>query len=156
MHHINSCESEIRECQRSDSRDSTYQDILDAWKEKCSPKITFTPTTPALATFTPFPGVDFCKHVDLACANFQSQTSSCSQLTEPASVQSCACQGDILTAASVCEIGGASCLGEVVTSAALYSNVHCVADNIITAVSKTSTVSELLLRQNPREQKFLF
>lgn len=123
-----SCESEIRQCQRTDTGDSSYEDILAQWKQSCGKKITFSPTTPALATYTPYDStiLDLCTHIYLACASWSSQGASCSsQYTLSAEYQSCQCQTDVLAQASVCQVDGATCLGEAVVSSTLWSNMYC-------------------------------
>ncbi|RDW89249.1 hypothetical protein BP6252_01281 [Coleophoma cylindrospora] len=122
------CESEVRQCIRSDDDDKVYESLLSSWQDACGPKVSFTPTTPALATYTPFPGKDFCDHVYTACGSWSTMTQSCSsQYKNHADYRSCGCQPNVLTQASVCQVDGAMCLGNPVTSSDLWSNKFCAA-----------------------------
>ncbi|KIW24691.1 uncharacterized protein PV07_10392 [Cladophialophora immunda] len=142
------CESEIRECGRTDDEDSYYEALKTAWLSACSPYLSFTATTPILSTYTPYPGQLYCNSVNSACARWEISTKSCdTNYPTPAQSTSCACQASILSLASACQIGGALCVGTPVTSSTLWSNIVCsaitapITDFSPLAVSSTSVAS---------------
>jgi hypothetical protein len=122
-----SCEGEIRQCGRTADEDAYYEALKSAWLATCGPHITFTPTTPALPTFTPYPGIAYCQNAFSACGNWALSTKSCETRYSALEAQytACACQPSILTLASLCDIGGALCIGTPVSSTTLWSYRVC-------------------------------
>ncbi|KAH6703026.1 hypothetical protein BKA61DRAFT_703359 [Leptodontidium sp. MPI-SDFR-AT-0119] len=127
---ITDCESETRMCARSPNNDHYYIDLRQQWLQACGPKITFAPTTPVLSNFAFGTFSDLsCTEIAIpACQSLQFLASQCSMsFTDYTDSQfySCACQSEIVSQASLCEIFGSSCLGHIVTTSTLFIYSHC-------------------------------
>ncbi|UKZ74478.1 hypothetical protein TrVFT333_002146 [Trichoderma virens FT-333] len=127
---ITDCESETRMCARSPNNDHYYEDLRTHWLQACVPKITFPLTTPVLSNYGygTFSDLDCTSTAISACQSmkyFASQCSSSFEGTTASGYYSCACQDEVVSQASLCEIFGASCLGHTIVTSALFIYQHC-------------------------------
>ncbi|KIM98716.1 hypothetical protein OIDMADRAFT_181965 [Oidiodendron maius Zn] len=127
---ITDCESETRMCARSPNNDYWYDDLRTQWLKTCGPKITFALTTPVLSNYAygTFSDLSCTSTAISACQSVQyfgSQCSSSYQGTTASGYYSCACQDEVVSQASLCEIFGASCLGHTIVTSTLFIYQYC-------------------------------
>jgi hypothetical protein len=127
-----SCENELRFCSGMSIGD-TWLDIIDTWHSKCDTKITFTPTTPVLSTYS---HIDFqiCNSVWDGCVTESAERVKCQSYTaDEGELRSCLCKTKVLAAAFTCSyVGNVSCLMNPGTLSAVRGYSYCA--NFLSAV----------------------
>ncbi|KAH8695821.1 hypothetical protein GQ44DRAFT_765065 [Phaeosphaeriaceae sp. PMI808] len=104
-----SCENETLFCGGMNSN-FDISDIADSWHSVCDSRITFTPTTPALSTYSSI-DINACKSAWDGCMSQSAEVSKCrGYTTKEREFQSCLCQPQMLSAAFTCSY---------------YANVSC-------------------------------
>lgn len=103
------CENESRFCGGMNSGPYLF-DLADSWHSACNSRITFTPTTPALSTYSSI-DIDACSSAWDGCISQSAEASKClGYTTKESELQSCMCQPQMLSAAFTCNY---------------YANVSC-------------------------------
>ncbi|KAK0705684.1 hypothetical protein B0H67DRAFT_594741 [Lasiosphaeris hirsuta] len=123
------CESELQLCFLSNEADNDLESILLAWTSLCGgTALTFTPTTPAPASFTPYPEF-LCEEVKQACLTAELLLNECITYAGDTSTErwsSCTCRSSLLRLDYSCEyIGNATCLGTGATMSSLWGYAEC-------------------------------
>lgn len=99
----------------------------------CGGPLTFTPTTPASAVYTPYPD-DLCHQVVLACATARTLINGCVTLAsdrgtttfDTAKFSSCTCDPQFLRMDYSCEyIGNKTCLATGATLSSVFGYYDC-------------------------------
>ncbi|RYP72287.1 hypothetical protein DL771_004261 [Monosporascus sp. 5C6A] len=106
------CKGENRECVKGYYFDSASDDMIALWHDKCSPYLTFTPTTPILTPLSTTMDPDACKSAYDACLRRDDGVKLCAEAysASPTEVVSCLCQPTHLSVASVCYVDRTKCI----------------------------------------------
>ncbi|KAF2473724.1 uncharacterized protein BDR25DRAFT_352228 [Lindgomyces ingoldianus] len=106
---IHRCENESNFCNGMNNGD-TWNDLADSWHSACDSRITFSPTTPALSTYS---SIDIlaCSTAWDGCISQSAEVVKCRTFsTQESQLTSCMCRPAVLSAAFTCSY---------------YANVSC-------------------------------